>query len=209
MSHSQANSWLTNSVIGQFIFILLAEGLVLGALYLFLKHYKTTWTDIGLRRPRLKDFGWGILAVPVYMIFYLVIVSVVGIFFKGLDVNQQQEIGFNNVAGALPLVLTFISLVILPAFTEEVLVRGFLYGSLKKALPIIWAALLTSALFALAHLPEGGDAGPLYIAGIDTFVLSMVLIYLREKTGSLWASITLHALKNSIAFTALFVLHLS
>jgi membrane protease YdiL (CAAX protease family) len=109
----------------------------------------------------------------------------------------------------LALTLTFVSLVILPPITEEILVRGFLYSSLKKALPLIWAALLTSAMFAIAHLPEGGASGPLYIAALDTFVLSLVLIYLREKTGGLWASITLHAIKNGVAFAALFILHLS
>ena len=36
---------------------------------------------------------------------------------------------------------------------------------------------------------------------------NLVLIYLREKTGSLWASITLHACKNGVAFAALFVFH--
>jgi membrane protease YdiL (CAAX protease family) len=30
---------------------------------------------------------------------------------------------------------------------------------------------------------------------------------LREKTGGLWSSMTLHAIKNGIAFVALFVLH--
>lgn len=88
------------------------------------------------------------------------------------------------------------------------MVRGFLYSSLKKAMRLIPAALLTSALFAAAHLPEGGAAGPLYVAALDTFVLSLILIYLREKTGSLWASITLHAFKNGVAFMALFVFHL-
>ena len=125
----------------------------------------------------------------------------------GLNVNQQQDIGFTNVHGAGALILTFISLVILPPLAEEIMVRGFLYSTLKKAMPALSAVLLTSALFAAAHLPEGGAAGPLYIAALDTFVLSLVLIYLREKTGSLWGSITLHATKNGIAFVALFALH--
>ena len=43
---------------------------------------------------------------------------------------------------------------------------------------------------------------------LDTFILSLVLIYLREKTGGLWASITLHAFKNGVAFVALFALHI-
>jgi hypothetical protein len=88
------------------------------------------------------------------------------------------------------------------------MVRGFLYSSLKKALPVVWAVVLTSGIFAIAHLSGGGATGPLYIAALDTFVLSLVLIYLREKTGGLWASITLHAIKNGIAFMALFVFHL-
>ncbi|HVX57224.1 MAG TPA: CPBP family intramembrane glutamic endopeptidase, partial [Candidatus Saccharimonadales bacterium] len=113
----------------------------------------------------------------------------------------------NDVQGALPMTLTFISLVVLPPLAEEIMVRGFLYSSLKKALPTIWAVLITSGLFAAAHLPEGGASGPLYIGAIDTFVLSLVLIYLREQTGNLWASITLHACKNGFAFVTLFVLH--
>ncbi len=109
--------------------------------------------------------------------------------------------------GSGPLILTFISLVILPPLAEEIMVRGFLYSSLKKAMPVAWAVIATSAIFAAAHLPEGGAAGPLYIAALDTFVLSLVLIYLREKTGSLWSSITLHMIKNGVAFVALFILH--
>jgi membrane protease YdiL (CAAX protease family) len=128
-------------------------------------------------------------------------------FIPSFNVNEQQQIGFSNVHGGLPLLMTFVSLVILPPLAEEIMVRGFLYSTLKKAMPALAAVILTSALFASAHLPEGGDAGPLYIAALDTFVLSLVLIYLREKTGSLWASITLHAAKNGIAFVALFALH--
>ena len=74
----------------------------------------------------------------------------------------------------------------------------------------MWGAVIgTSLLFAAGHLAEGGSAGLLYIAAIDTFSLSLVLIYLREKTDGLWASMTLHALKNGIAFVALFALHLT
>ena len=64
-----------------------------------------------------------------------------------------------------------------------------------------------SEAWGSAHLPEGGAAGPLYIAAIDTFILSLFLIYLREKTGSLWSSMTLHATKNGVAFMVLYVLH--
>lgn len=207
-SSAQATDWLNNSVGAQFAFILLAEALTVGAIYYFLKRYKLGLSAIGLKRPRWRDLAYGLSAVLPYYLLYLLTVGVVGHFVTGLNVNQQQQIGFADVHGSVPLVLTFISLVILPPIAEEIMVRGFLYSSLKKALPLVWAVIGTSAIFAIAHLPEGGSAGPLYIAALDTFVLSLVLIYLREKTGSLWASITLHAIKNGIAFVALFAFHL-
>lgn len=206
-SANRTIDWLDSSTIAQFFYILLAETAVIGAIYLFLKRYGRTFAAIGLRKPRWWDPGYALMAVPVYYGLYLLTVGVVSHFVSGLNVDQQQQIGFGDVHGSTQLVLTFISLVILPALTEEIMVRGFLYSSLRKAMKLVPAALLTSLIFAAAHLPEGGAAGPLYIAALDTFVLSLVLIYLREKTGSLWAPITLHAIKNSIAFISLFVIH--
>lgn len=206
-SSAQSTSWLNNSVLAQFIYVLLAESFTIGAIYLFLRLYKTNFRVIAFRRPRLRDPLYGLLAVPVYYVLYLVAVGVISHFVPSLNINQQQDIGFMHVHGAGPLILTFLSLVVLPPITEEILVRGFLYGSLKKWMPQIAAAIVTSIIFASAHLPEGGSGGPLYIAAIDTFVLSLVLVYLREKTGSLWASITLHACKNGVAFVALYILN--
>jgi membrane protease YdiL (CAAX protease family) len=207
-SHSQTLDWINNSVGAQFAYIVMAEALVVGAIYWFLRLYKLGFAAIGLRRPRWSDPAYGLSAVVPYFVLYLLSVSVITHFVPSLNVNEQQQLGFNNVSGNGPLVLTFISLVVLPPLAEEIMVRGFLYSTLKKAMPTIGAVIATSAIFAAAHLPEGGSAGPLYIAALDTFVLSLVLIYLREKTGSLWASITLHAIKNGIAFVALFVFNI-
>lgn len=206
-NEAQANQFLQDSVWAQFLFIAMAEALALGALWVYLKRYKVSFNILGLKKPRWSDLGWGLAAAPIYFVVYLISVALASHYVPSLDINQQQEIGFDNVVGAIPLILTFISLVILPPITEEIMVRGFLYSTLKKAMPMIAAVLATSAIFAMAHLPEGGAAGPLYIAALDTFILSLVLIYLREKTGSLWASITLHGIKNGVAFVALFVLH--
>jgi membrane protease YdiL (CAAX protease family) len=203
---AQANDWLNNSVGAQFVYILLAESLTIGAIYLFLRACKANWGTIALRRPRARDPAYGLVAWVFYFVIYLIVVAVVSHFVPSLNVNQQQDIGFTNVHGVAQLAMTLISLVILPPLTEEIMVRGFLYGSLKKGMPKLAAVIVTSAIFASAHLPEGGAAGPLYIAAIDTFVLSLVLIYLREKTGSLWAGITLHAFKNGVAFVTLFIL---
>lgn len=205
-NQDQTDAWLSDSIPAQFMFILAAEALMVWALYWFLRHYKTPWSAIGLRRPKVSDVFYGIAGFVPYFVLYVIAVSIVSALVPGLDVDQEQQIGFNNATGAIALIMTFISLVVLPPIVEELMVRGFLYSTFKKVFPIILAAIATSLVFAAAHLPAGGPAGPLYIAAIDTFVLSLVLIYLREKTGGLWASITLHAIKNGIAFVSLFIL---
>lgn len=202
---SHAEDWLNNSVLAQFVYVLIAEAATIGAVAWFVRRYRQRLEVIGLKKPHWRDAGYGLVAVPFYYALYLLAVSIIGAFWHGLNVNQTQQIGFTSVHGAVQLVLTFISLVVLPPLAEEIMVRGLLFSSLKKALRLWSAIFVTSLIFGSAHLAEGGAAGPLWIGFIDTFVLSVVLCYLREKTGSLWAGITLHALKNGIAFVALFI----
>jgi membrane protease YdiL (CAAX protease family) len=96
--------------------------------------------------------------------------------------------------------------VVLPPVVEETVFRGFLFTGIRNRLKPVAAALITSLLFAVPHLLESGQSGSLlWVAGIDTFTLSLVLCYLRHKTDSLWPGIFLHALKNGIAFVALYV----
>jgi membrane protease YdiL (CAAX protease family) len=63
---------------------------------------------------------------------------------------------------------------------------------------IYGAAFFTSMLFGLVHMQ--------WNVAIDTFILSFALIWLYQKSGSIWGSILLHALKNGIAFVLLFEL---
>lgn len=205
-SHARTNDWLDNSVLAQFFFILLAEGLVLESIYLWLRGFRTSFRVIGWVLPRGRDAAIGLAGWAVYFVVFLLLVAQVQHFFPHFNINQEQQIGFNHVYGTTNLVLTFVSLVVLPPLAEELLMRGFLYTSFRKKLNFVGATLLTSAIFASAHLPEGGAAGPLWIGAIDTFMLSLVLCYMREKTGSLWPGITAHALKNGIAFAALFLI---
>jgi membrane protease YdiL (CAAX protease family) len=218
-SQARANNWLTNNIYVQFFTIILFEALAFYLLYLYLKRYKTGLKDIGAVKPKWIDPVLGLLALPVYFAIYFVVLGVVTHFVPSLNVNEKQQLGFNSVHGAGQLFITFISLVILPPLIEETVFRGLIYSSLRKKLPLwktktiklpFWAAaVITSLLFASPHLLEGGSAGLLYVAGIDTFCLSMVLVFLREKTGRLYSGMTLHALKNLVAFLALFALHLT
>jgi len=206
-SQAQASEWLSNDVTAQFAFTLLAEAIIVYAVYFWLRRHRSGFRLLGLTRPKGEDAAYGAIAWLVYLGVFIGVTAVLTQLFPHFNTDQQQEIGFTNVHGSLNLALTFISLVILPPIAEEIVMRGFIYGSLRKWLKPLWAILITSAIFAAAHLPEGGAGGPLWIGALDTFILSIFLCLLREKTRRLYASIVLHALKNGVAFVALFILN--
>lgn len=208
-SGDRTNDWLTHSVPAQFFYMVTVEALTLGGLWWFLRRYKSSLRALKLRwRPRLVDPLLALLGFAAYFVAYVVLVAVMSHFVPSLNIDQPQEIGFASATGFIALSLTFISLVILPPVVEEILMRGFLFGSLRRKLPFVSAMIITSLIFAAGHLSGGAEGAPLlWIAFIDTFVLSLVLCYLREKTGRLWAPIGLHMIKNGIAFVSLFLLH--
>ena len=153
---------------------------------------------VGLARwPVLKDLGYGLLAWAAYMVLTVVVTALIVEYIPGVDLNQEQDVGFTSLSGSLDVLYAFLVIVIAAPFIEELAFRGYLYGTLKPYVRWIIASLITSVLFGVVH-------GQLNV-GIDTFLLSMVLCYLRDKTGSIWSGVFVHALKNSIAFYILFV----
>lgn len=206
---NSSTDWLNNSVVAQFWYVLLAEALTFGAIWWFIHLRKAKLSSIGWRRFKLRDPLFTLAGFAVYFIGYTILLSIATHVFPSINVNQKQQLGFQNATGIFDLALTFVSLVILPPLVEETVFRGFIFTGLRNKLQWWWAAILTSLLFATAHLEFGTGQPLLWSAAIDTFTLSLVLCYLRQKTDSLWPGILLHALKNCVAFVALFILHAS
>jgi membrane protease YdiL (CAAX protease family) len=202
-STDHGNHWF-DSVQGQFLAVLLSEGLALSFLWLFLRHRKANWRLLGFTRsPLLSDVTRAAIGFVIYFTLLMIIGGIITHVFH-LDQNQKQELGFDDVTGTAQKLLTFVSLVLLPPIVEETLFRGFLFTGLRKKLKLLPAILITSLLFASPHIAES-SSGPLWIAGVDTFLLSIVLCVLREKTGNLWASMMVHMLKNGMAFAYLYI----
>lgn len=180
----------------------LAQGIAeLGAialLWFILKRlYRAKFSDLGLGKFDVTLFGWSILAFPLYLIGSIFATTIAESVF-GVDITQTQDIGYSDPSGGI-VVLVFIALVCLAPFVEELLFRGFLFTAFRRTFGFWIGAIAVSLLFAIAHQQLN--------VGIDVFVLSMFLCFLREKTGSLWPSIGLHALKNLVAFIYLFIIH--
>ena len=198
------NAIENNSYI-RFIMIFAIELITMWFVSLLLKRRKQKFSDIGLgRKPKFDDVRKGLLTYGCYFLLYLIIVTAVSA--TGLiNTQQPQQLGFTQARGA-ELAFVFLSLVILPPIAEEILFRGYIYLGLRRRLGPYTAGAITSLLFSIAHLEFGSGVGLNYAAALDTFILSCVLVYITEKTKSLWPGMVLHATKNLIAFLALFVI---
>ncbi len=149
------------------------------------------------KKPLLKLWWLPFALWPLYMLATSVVAVLSQYLLPWVDQNQMQEVGFQDINQPWEYVMAFFGLVILPPLAEELMFRGYLLGRLREKLKPWTAAIFVSIVFGLIH----GQ----WNVGIDVFVLSLFLCYLRERTGSIWAGVVLHALKNGIAYFFLFI----
>lgn len=97
-------------------------------------------------------------------------------------------------------IIGFLALATLFApITEELLFRGWIYTSLRRTIGARWGILVSALLFALAHWEST------HLYALAVFPVGLALGYIRERTDSVAASITFHALYNGVASVLLFV----
>lgn len=203
---------LTDSVVGMFLLSFVVYVTYFWIIRSFLIGTKHSLKDIGLKKPDSYSivFGYIIAGFTVYFIIAAVSSAVVSKLVPGIDLEQRQDLGFSTTQSGLALLLVFLSLVVLPPLVEEIACRGFLYTGLRRRMSIWIAGVITSAIFAFAHINGGEKGAPLlWAAVIDTFILSAILIYVRQKTDNLWPAIGIHMMKNGLAFLLLFILRVA
>jgi membrane protease YdiL (CAAX protease family) len=86
--------------------------------------------------------------------------------------------------------------IVVAPISEEVFFRGFFYGALRNRLGVVWATVISAALFGAIHITSS-DTLPLIPV---LALLGAILCLLYEKTGSLYPCIALHAVNNAIAY---------
>jgi membrane protease YdiL (CAAX protease family) len=108
---------------------------------------------------------------------------------------EQQELVVELQKAGLPwgeqVFIGVLSVLIAPV-AEETLFRGVLYPAIKQGGFPRTALWVTSLLFAAMHFNT--------LSFVPLALFSLLLIFLYEKTGSLWASITAHSLFNFTNF---------
>lgn len=196
VSFTALNQTILNTILALAVYILTLI-IVVGVPWL-IKKSSFTKDEAGLTRlPSWMDILMAPAGFIVYFIVSGILTFTVTQLVPGFDTSEVQQTGFEDISQRYEYILAFATLVVLAPVAEEVLFRGYLYGKLRKYVPIWVAILATSALFGLVH----GQ----WNVGLDVFALSIILCSLREVTGNIWAGILLHMLKNGVAFYFLFI----
>ena len=172
----------------------------------WVRRHATSREDVGLTRlPSWMDIGLAPAGFVVYLLASGIVMYLVTTFVPGFNGTEVQEVGFDDLTNRFEYLLAFFTLVIVAPIAEEAIFRGYLYGKLRKRAPLWVGMLVVSILFAALHMNwSDGTLKGLNVA-VDVFVLSLVMCSLREVTGSIWAGILLHMMKNGLAFYLLFI----
>ena len=142
------------------------------------------------RRPCAVDLAW---AAGVAVLSLGAAYSWVGLL-QALLPNGEAVDPTEFEAWEQPtLMVTLLTVAVLPALCEEWLCRGVLWQAIRPVSTRGIAILVTALPFACMHLFGGG-----WVLEIPhRFIMGLLLGWLRARTGSLWPCVLAHFLHNA------------
>jgi len=147
------------------------------------------------KAPMLATVFIGYFAVRIMS----VVVNVIVLVLTSQVTNPNSEAVSEAVAMSIPTMVAVAC--IMGPIVEEVLFRGVLFGSIRTK-NRIWAYIVSVVVFAVYHLWGSvlttGDWSVL-IFMIQYVPHGIMLAWAYERTGSLWTSIFLHMLINTVS----------
>lgn len=176
-------------------FSVLDAAIMIGLIYLFLRSRNAGWKDLGLRSFSVgQALLYLIVTLVVFFLLAGIAITLVDLLVPSFDAEQPQTNEFTESISEHPH-LAMLALVLLPPVIEELVFRGFIFPGLATRMGYVWAAVLSSALFAIAHLQAN--------VGVYTFLLGLILCWLYIKFRSIIPGIALHMANNLMAYLAL------
>ena len=155
------------------------------------------WGIVRAHVPSLRDVGYIVAGVVTILVAAAVAGQILARFGVNVAQNQVVETGQRNPRYFLymiPVTLLFVG-----PF-EELVFRGAVQGTLRRAYRPMVAVVIASGLFGLVHLVAltGGGSQLSYVA--VAAVLGLILGYAYEKTANLVVPAVIHGLYNAVLF---------
>ena len=169
--------------------------LIAGAWVFGIRRHGVSPELLGFRPTSATSLGWlPLVALAIGLSttgVYALIMEALGIDLLVPDQNLEELAALDGIE-RIP---TFAIVGVLAPVGEEIFFRGFLLAALVSAVGGLRGALVSSAVFSVAHL----NVGTLF----PIFVMGMLLSWLYLRTGSIWPPIVAHAAQNLLALTVL------
>ena len=148
------------------------------------------WRGIHWKHLRFGRFNWNTLGIGCGFLIasYMIIILHNALLFR-LGVDTQGENIVKLFAELDSPVWFFIVGAIFAPLVEEIFFRGFLFQGFRARYGWTTAMILSSAIFAIAHLD--------FVVLIPTFILGCLLAYVYHRSNSIWPGIVLHFLVNA------------
>jgi len=162
------------------------------SIYIFYKRYLNIQPrkQVNLRNVfSIKNIGIYLEIGIGCQLFLSGILTLLRPLFKTLFAHYDETISSIFISDPI---IAGVYIVILAPIIEELMLRGILLNRLRHALPFYMANLIQAAAFGIYHWDV--------IQGLYAFGFGLILGYLYEKTGTLYASVFVHMLVNGSGF---------
>lgn len=167
----------------------------------YLVYHRRGFRYVRLRLPSLRAVVFGIVALAG-LVAAVVLVNLLLRTFGLVRGPRHGIIGYALIEPQVLLRFAALS-VLLVAPAEELLFRGVIQTRLVEAYGPATGIVLTSGIFALAHVPSYGTTAVLGVVAA-LFLLGIVFGYLYEVTDNLLAPVLVHGVYNAGLFVTLF-----
>ncbi|GCF13295.1 CPBP family intramembrane metalloprotease domain-containing protein [Haloarcula mannanilytica] len=163
-----------------------------------------TWDDLDLRRPGLRDIGYGVGGVVVLMVAlfgFSYIIQALGLEAARSSVEELAREDPSFLLVMMPL--AFLTIAPSEEFIYRNIIQKYLYDDFSE----IQAIVLTSAVFGIVHFGQyaAGTPTQTVLSLLLVFVLSTLLGLSYLKTENLLVPIFIHGAFNAIQFLTLYI----
>ena len=157
------------------------------------------WKRIPWRHIGFGGFEWSTLGIGCgTMLGAYVVILVHNVIITLLGIAPQGQ-AILDVLNALDSpVWLIVAAVIVAPLVEEIFFRGFLFQGFRQKYGWVNAMLLSSAIFAAAHLDP--------VSLVPTFLLGLVFSYTYQRSNSVWPGVILHFLVNGTSTLMLYLI---
>jgi membrane protease YdiL (CAAX protease family) len=149
--------------------------------------------ELGLRRPLRSPYA----SMAIAYFGYIAVAILIAALLQPEQEDVTRDLGFGE--GLLGSTAAALLIIVAAPLSEEMFFRGFMFKGLRRSVPFVIAALISSVVWGLFHYTGPGSWGVV----LQLSIFGMALAWLYERTGSIWPTIAVHALNNAIAFALL------